>query len=122
MKFKMKKLNGKKAIMPILVAGLLLGACDQIVQGSSTSDSTTTSSEQASTSSSVSDESNGAATDTYGTYEDEDIETSYVSEEAQTITLSDDGTEAVDGVTVDGSTVTITQAGTYVIEGSLSDG
>lgn len=122
MKFKMKKLNGKKAIMPILVAGLLLGACDQIVQGSSTSDSTTTSSEQASTSSSVSDESNGAATDTYGTYEDEDLETSYVSEEAQTITLSDDGTEAVDGVTVDGSTVTITQAGTYVIEGSLSDG
>ncbi len=123
MKFKMKKLNGKKAIMPILVAGLLLGACDQIVQGSFTSDSTTTSSEQASTSSSVSDQSNnGAATDTYGTYEDEDLETSYVSEEAQTITLSDDGTEAVDGVTVDGSTVTITQAGTYVIEGSLSDG
>ncbi|MGW9752706.1 uncharacterized protein DUF4353 [Aerococcus sp. 150760007-1] len=122
MKYKMKKLNSKKIIMPILVASLLLGACDQTVQGSSTSDSTTTSSEQSSTSSSVSDESNGAATDTYGTYEDEDIETSYVSEEAQTITLSDDGTEAVDGVTVDGSTMTITQAGTYVIEGSLSDG
>lgn len=122
MKFKMRKLNGKKTIMPILVAGLLLGACDQIVQGSSNSDSTTTSSEQASASSSVSDESNDATTDTYGTYEDEDIETSYVSEEAQTITLSDDGTEAADGVTVDGSTVTITQAGTYIIEGSLSDG
>lgn len=122
MKSKIKKRMGKKAIMPILVAGLLLGACDQIVQGSSTSDSTTSSSEQASASSSVSDESNDATKDTYGTYEDEDLETSYDSEEAQTITLSDDGTEALDGVTVDGSTVTITQAGTYVIEGSLSDG
>ncbi len=123
MKFKTKKFNGKKAIMPILVAGLLLGACDQIMQDTSASESNSaSSSETTNANASVSDDSGDATTGTYGTYEEEDLDTSYDSEEAQTITLSDNGTEAVDGITVDASTVTITEAGTYVIEGSLSDG
>lgn len=123
MKNYIKKIQMKKTIMPILVAGLLLGACDQVVLGSDATESNSTeTSDTENANATVSDDVNDATTSTYGTYEEEDLETAYDTEAAQTISLSDEGTEAVDGTSVDGSTVTINEAGTYVIEGSLSDG
>ncbi|RPA65009.1 carbohydrate-binding domain-containing protein [Aerococcus agrisoli] len=111
-----------KILMPILVSGLLLGACGQVAESQASASTSSSSETTAATASSATDASGDTTTSTYGTYEEEDLETTYDEAEAVTINLSDDGTEASDGVTVDGSTVTITQAGTYVINGSLSDG
>jgi hypothetical protein len=111
-----------KLLMPILVSGLLLGACSQVAESQASTSTSTSSETTAASASSATDTSSDTTTSTYGTYEEEDLATTYDESEAVTITLSDDGTEASDGVTVDDSTVTITQAGTYVINGSLTDG
>lgn len=111
-----------KLLMPILVSGLLLGACSQVAESQASTSTSTSSETTAASASSAMVTSSDTTTSTYGTYEEEDLETTYDESEAVTITLSDDGTEASDGVTVDDSTVTITQAGTYVINGSLTDG
>ncbi len=60
--------------------------------------------------------------DTASLFSDRDLDASYDAEKATAIKLSDSGTEAANGVKVDGSTVTIQAAGTYVVSGSLSDG
>jgi len=111
-----------KLLMPILVSGLLLGACSQVAESQASTSTSTSSETTAASASSATDTSSDTTTSTYGTYEEEDLATTYDESEAVTITLSDDGTEASDGLTVDDSTVTITQAGTYVINGSLTDG
>ncbi|HOO27036.1 MAG TPA: carbohydrate-binding domain-containing protein [Lachnospiraceae bacterium] len=55
-------------------------------------------------------------------FTDRDYETDYDESECIPIVLSDDGIEAGDGVTVDGTSATITEEGTYIVSGSLSDG
>lgn len=111
---KQRKVN--QLLVPIITGALILGACSQLVEGV-----TSSAGQEASTAETTSGDSQSSS-ESYGTYEDEDLETDYDEAEATTISLSDEGTEASEGVTVDGSTVTINQAGTYVIEGSLSDG
>ncbi len=60
--------------------------------------------------------------DTASLFSDRDLDASYDAGKATNIKLSDSGTVAADGVSVDGSTVTIQSTGTYVVSGSLSDG
>lgn len=100
----------KKMIYLSLACTLLLGACSTNETTESTDDST----ETATVSPLLQ-----ATSDTFGTYEEEDLNTS--SNEAVSIELSEN-TTATDGVTVDGQTVTITQEGTYHLTGELTNG
>lgn len=101
----------KKIIVASLVITLFIGACS--------SNSSSESSADTQTSQSASEDTTDAS-DTFGTYEEEDLNTKYDSD-SSTIELSD-STEEEDGVSVDGQTVTINQGGTYVLSGELTDG
>lgn len=110
----------KKIIYPLLLATLLLGACTQTESSTDASDanSGTTTTAQATNVST----SSGTVSEYYGSYDEEDLDSSYDESSATVITLSDDMSVDGEGVSVDGQTVTITSAGTYVINGSLSNG
>lgn len=105
----------KKIICVSLITALLLSACSQ--NTTATGDNSLS---QSSDETAVSTSQEAAAGDTFGSYEEEDIDTSY-DDSAATIELSVDMTSS-EGTTVDGQTVTITEAGTYVLSGELADG
>lgn len=102
----------KKIISISLITALLLSACSQ--------NTTAAGDNSQSQETAVSTSQEVAAGDTFGSYEEEDTDTSY-DDSAVTIELSEDMTSS-EGVTVDGQTVTITEAGTYVLSGKLADG
>lgn len=120
-------MHTKKILASLLVSGALLGAC---------SSNETTASSTSATGSSATGSSASAQTDTvatsssteetidnyYGTYEEEDLDTSYDEDSATTITLGDSTEIDGDGATVEDQVVTINAAGTYVVSGSLSAG
>ncbi|WP_077603493.1 carbohydrate-binding domain-containing protein [Oceanobacillus sojae] len=105
----------KKIICVSLITALILSACSQ-----NTTVTGDNSLSQASDETTVSTSQEAAAGDTFGSYEEEDVDTSY-DDSAPTIELSEDMT-ASEGINVNGQTVTITEAGTYVLSGELADG
>ncbi|GGP09120.1 carbohydrate-binding domain-containing protein [Oceanobacillus neutriphilus] len=102
----------KKIICISLITALLLSACSQ--------NTTAAGDNSQSQETAVSTSQEPAAGDTFGSYEEEDTDTSY-DDSSATIELSEEMTSS-EGVTVDGQTVTITEAGTYVLSGELADG
>lgn len=104
----------KKRVVASLVIALFISACSP--SSASTENSADT---QTQTSQSTSEDT-ADISDTFGTYEKEDLNTEYDSD-SSTVELSDN-TEEVEGVSVDGQTVTINQGGTYVLSGELTDG
>lgn len=104
----------KKRIVASLVIALFISACSP--SSASTENSADT---QTQTSQSTSEDT-ADISDTFGTYEKEDLNTEYDSD-SSTVELSDN-TEEVEGVSVDGQIVTINQGGTYVLSGELTDG
>ncbi|GEN85882.1 carbohydrate-binding domain-containing protein [Oceanobacillus sojae] len=102
----------KKIICISLITALLLSACSQ--------NTTAAGDNSQSQETAVSTSQEAAAGDTFGSYEEEDTDTSY-DDSSATIELSEEMTSS-EGVTVDGKTVTITEAGTYVLSGELADG
>ena len=117
-------MNLKKLMASLLVASTVLGACSS--QGAtSASDSA---SESNNTSAQVENlaTSSSSATETldnyYGTYEEEDLDTSYDEDSATKITLGTTSKVSGEGATVADQVVTITAAGTYVVSGTLTDG
>lgn len=104
----------KKRVVASLVIALFISACSP--SSASTENSADT---QTQTSQSTSEDT-ADISDTFGTYEKEDLNTEYDSD-SSTVELSDN-TEEVEGVSVDGQIVTINQGGTYVLSGELTDG
>lgn len=104
----------KKRVVASLVIALFISACSP--SSASTENSADT---QTQTSKSTSEDT-ADISDTFGTYEKEDLNTEYDSD-SSTVELSDN-TEEVEGVSVDGQIVTINQGGTYVLSGELTDG
>lgn len=114
----------KKIMASLLVASTVLGACSSKAATSasdSASDSNNSSAqvENLATSSSSTTET---LDNYYGTYEEEDLDTSYDEDSATKITLGTTSEVTGDGATVADQVVTITAAGTYVVSGTLTDG
>ncbi|MEQ2877778.1 carbohydrate-binding domain-containing protein [Enterococcus asini] len=116
----------KKIMASLLVASTVLGACSSKA-ATGASDSTSVS-DNDSSSAQVENlaTSSSSATETldnyYGTYEEEDLDTSYDEDSATKITLGMTSEVTGDGATVADQVVTITAAGTYVVSGTLTDG
>lgn len=119
-------MNLKKIMASLLVASTVLGACSSKA-ATGASDSTSVS-DNDSSSAQVENlaTSSSSATETldnyYGTYEEEDLDTSYDEDSATKITLGMTSEVTGDGATVADQVVTITAAGTYVVSGTLTDG
>ena len=106
----------KKIMASLLVASGVLGACSSQA-ATSASDNVSAQVENLATSSAAETLDNY-----YGTYEEEDLDTSYDEDSATKITLGTTSKVTGDGATVADQVVTINAAGTYVVSGTLTDG
>lgn len=112
----------KKIMASLLVASGVLGACSSqsaTSAGDSVSDNASAQVENLDTSSSSAAET---LDNYYGTYEEEDLDTSYDEDSATKIALGTTSKVTGDGATIADQVVTINAAGTYVVSGTLSDG
>ncbi|MDT2757387.1 carbohydrate-binding domain-containing protein [Enterococcus asini] len=112
-------MEGKKILATLLLSTTLLAACS--TENASSDSSSASSSSQIETVATTSS-SETTLENYYGTYEEEDLATSYDEESATKIELGDTSEITGEGATVEGQAVTINAAGTYVVSGTLSDG
>ncbi|MBO0462227.1 carbohydrate-binding domain-containing protein [Enterococcus sp. DIV1298c] len=110
-----------KKIYSLITASLLLTACSSA--DSTSSNQASTDASEASTATTLStDATTTEQQTTYGTYETEDLTTSYEKSSAIDIQLGEKTEVTGEGVEVVDEQVTITQGGTYVISGTLTEG
>lgn len=119
-------MNLKKFMASLLVASTVLGACSSKAATSASDNASVSDSNNSSAQVENLATSSSSTTETldnyYGTYEEEDLDTSYDEDSATKITLGTTSEVTGDGATVADQVVTITAAGTYVVSGTLTDG
>lgn len=119
-------MNLKKIMASLLVASTVLGACSSKAATSASDSASASKSDNSSAQVENLATSSSSATETldnyYGTYEEEDLDTSYDEDSATKITLGTTSEVSGDGATVADQVVTINAAGTYVVSGTLTDG
>lgn len=113
----------------MILTGSLLAGCGTLKTGSLSSDSGTAQESTSQNASSLTEDmqntdasQSDTAVSTDDMFTDRDFETAYEEDDCVSITLSDNGIQAGDGVSVEGNTATITAEGTYLLSGSMSDG
>ena len=103
----------------LVLAGTTGCSLTGVISGDLFGGDETTSSSNAGTTSGTS----AGTIDASDLFSDRDLDPSYDEADAETITLSDDGSSSTsDAVQIDGSTITITAEGIYVVSGTLADG
>lgn len=110
-------MQSKKIVATLLLSTALLGACST---ENASSENTSASSSQIETVATSSSET--TLENYYGTYEEEDLDSSYDEDSATKIELGDTSEITGEGATVEGQVVTINEGGTYVVSGTLSSG
>lgn len=119
-------MNLKKIMASLLVAGTVLGACSSKAATSASDSASVSDNDSSSAQVENLATSSSSTTETldnyYGTYEEEDLDTSYDEDSATKITLGTTSEVTGDGATVADQVVTITAAGTYVVSGTLTNG
>ena len=107
----MRPLRTSLSVAAVALAVSLAGCSTAAMSSTSTSSAAVSSTQQVVSASTISEDTH---------FDSDDLTWDAASEVA--VTLSDGGSKASTGVTVDGNTVTISAAGTYRLSGSLTDG